>query len=144
MSQLCTKLWMHVILSIKNNNAFISSSVEKKLHDQLHNELLACGCVVLIINGMPDHIHLLFEQNHKMSVEEIIKQVKTNSSRWMNEKNLISRKFTWEKGYAAYSVSESEIQKVFHTIFMQKFRHGNQTFKDEYEELSMAHGLGRR
>jgi REP element-mobilizing transposase RayT len=69
---------------------------------------------------MPDHVHSLFLLNPKKAVADIIKQVKGSSSHEINKQNMIKGKFTWQTGYAAYSVSESLLEKVFYYIRIRK------------------------
>jgi len=69
---------------------------------------------------MPDHIHCLFLLNPQKSISEVIKQIKGSSSHYVNQTNLISQKFAWQTGYAAYSVSESVLEKTFSYIQNQK------------------------
>jgi REP element-mobilizing transposase RayT len=75
---------------------------------------------VRIINGMPDHVHCLLLLNPNKAVTEIIKQVKGSCSHEINKQNIIKEKFAWQTGYAAYSVSESVLEKVFQYIKNQK------------------------
>ena len=82
---------------------------------------------------MPDHIHCLFMLNPKKSITEVIKQIKGSSSRYINQNNLINDNFAWQVGYAAYSVSESVVDKVFQYIQNQKQHHAKKTFQEEYE-----------
>ena len=99
------------------------------------------GCPVKIINGMPDHVHCLFLLNGQKSIADVIKQVKGSTSHWVNEQNLISEKFAWQTGYGAFSVSESQLSKVFQYIRNQKIHHAKTSFSKEYEEFIKLHGL---
>lgn len=82
---------------------------------------------------MPDHIHCLFLLNPQKSISEVIKQIKGSSSHFINQSNLTHEKFSWQTGYAAYSVSESVIEKVFLYIQNQKEHHQKKTFQQEYD-----------
>ena len=137
------KIWIHAIWATKERQPFITNKAEKQIHDLLRNELREIGCPVRIINGMSDHVHLLFLMSPQKSIAEIIKQVKGSSSHSINEQNLIPEKFSWQTGYAAYSVSESQLEKVFLYIRNQKNHHKKQTFLKEYEEFIALHGLER-
>ena len=88
------------------------------------------GCPVRIINGMPDHVHSLFLLNPQKAITDIFKQVKGSTSHWINEQNLIKEKFSWQTGYAAYSVSESVLEKVFQYIANQKQHHQKTTRRE--------------
>ena len=90
---------------------------------------------------MPDHIHCLFLLNSKKSIADIIKQIKGSSSHFINQENLISEKFAWQTGYAAFSVSESAVRKVHEYIKGQKLHHQKHSFQSEYEELIKLHNI---
>jgi REP-associated tyrosine transposase len=92
-----------------------------------------------MINGMPDHVHALFLLNGQMTASDVIKYAKGGSSHSINQLELISEKFAWQTGFAAYSVSESQIEKVVNYIKMQKFHHQNKTYLEELEELARLH-----
>jgi REP-associated tyrosine transposase len=135
------KIWVHSIWATKERQPLISNNAEKKIYDLLRQELIEMGCPVRIINGMSDHVHLLFLLNPQKSMAEVIKQVKGSSSHSINEQNLIPGKFLWQTGYAAYSVSESQLEKVFQYIRNQKSHHKKQTFLKEYEEFITLHHI---
>ncbi len=135
------KIWIHAIWATKNRMPMIAAGIEHALFSQMKNELLASGCAVKIINGMPDHVHCLFLMNAQKSVGDIIKQVKGSTSHWLNQQNLLPEKFAWQTGYAAYSVSESQLNKVFDYIQSQKTHHQETTFQKEYENFINLHGL---
>ena len=130
-----------MVFATKNRTPLIKPAVEKQIHAHMREQLIENGCPVRIINGMPDHIHLLFLQNPKMPITDIVKQVKGNTSHWINEQNITTDKFAWQTGYAAYSVSESQLERVFQYIKNQKEHHTKKTFMQEYDDFIAAHGL---
>ena len=141
MSHSYLKIWIHAIWSTKNRLPLITPVIETALFEQMTKEFSECGCMVKIINGMPDHIHCLFSMNAQKSVGEVIKQVKGSTSHWINQQNNVREKFSWQTGYAAYSVSESQLSKVFKYIQHQKTHHAKTTFLKEYENFMALHGL---
>ncbi|MEI9944695.1 MAG: IS200/IS605 family transposase [Chitinophagaceae bacterium] len=141
MSHSLTKIWIHTIWATKERYPLIQPSIEKKVHNYMATEFLEVGAPARIINGMPDHIHCLFLLNSQKSLSEIIKQVKGGTAYWINEQNLIKEKFSWQTGYAAYSVSESAAEKVFLYILNQKKHHSKTIFTKEYDEFIKIHGL---
>lgn len=100
------KIWIHAIWATKLRTNLIDFSIEKQVYDYIREELNDLGCPVRIINGMLDHIHVLFLLNPQKSITEVIKQAKGGSSHSINGGDLILEKFAWQIGYAAYSVSE--------------------------------------
>jgi REP element-mobilizing transposase RayT len=135
------KIWIHAIWSTKECQPLISHNLENKIYNFLYEEFVALGCPVRIINGIPDHIHSLFLLNPQKAVTDIVKYVKGSSSHTINKQNLIAKKFSWQTGYAAYSLNESQLERVFHYIRNQKQHHLKKTFLQEYEELLALHGL---
>ena len=96
------KIWIHAIWATKERQPMIHKSVENTIYQFISEELRALGCPVRIINGMPDHIHCLFLLSREKSIAEVIKQIKGSSSHFINQANLISEKFSWQPGYAAF------------------------------------------
>ena len=99
------------------------------------------GCQVEIINGMPDHVHCLFRSNPNEALTKIIKQVKGSTSHYINHDDLISEKFSWQTGHAAYSVSESQLNRVFHYIENQKEHHRKKTSQEEFDDSLKVYGF---
>jgi putative transposase len=96
-------------------------------------EFKEIGCMVSIINGMPNHVHCLIKMNANKSIADTIKQVKGGTAHFINEVDLIKDKFAWQTGYAAFSVSQNNIPKVYNYIKNQKQHHLKQNFEEEYE-----------
>jgi len=122
------KIWIHAIWSTKDWHQLIVPKIESQVHQYMREQFIESGCHVRIINGMPDHVHCLFLLNPQKSIAEIIKQIKGSTSHFINEQNLIEGKFSWQTGYATYSVSESAVEKVFEYIKNQKPHHAQKHF----------------
>jgi len=135
------KIWIHAIWATKERHPLIKGDIETLIFGEMRKQFTESGCPVRIINGMPDHVHCLFLLTPQRSIAEVIKQLKGSSSHWINEHNIITEKFAWQTGYAAYSVSESQLQKVFQYIKNQKGHHAKATFNTEYEEFIKLHGM---
>lgn len=135
------RIWLHTIWATKERQPLIKPEIEQKVYEFMREQLKQIGCPVRIINGMPDHVHCLFLLNPQKSVTEIVKQVKGSTSHFINEQNLIPQKFAWQTGYAAYSVSESQQEKVFQYIKTQKQHHSLKTFQQEFDEFLKAYSL---
>ena len=98
------KIWIHAVFSTKNRLPLIVPVTETKIYNNFKEQLTELGCKTSIINGMPNHVHLLFLQNPAKSISDILKQIKGSTSHWINEQNLIAAKFAWQTGYGAFSV----------------------------------------
>lgn len=128
------KIWVHAIWATKERYRLIQANIETLVFNQMRNQFTESGCPFRVINGMPDHVHCLFLLSPQKSIAEVIKQVKGSTSHWINEQSLIHEKFSWQTGYAAYSVSESQLEKVYQYILNQKEHHKKNSFLQEYEE----------
>lgn len=141
MSHSLNKVWIHAIWATKKRAPLITSSIESKLFTFIKNEFKELGCSILIINGWTDHVHCLFLLNPKKSMAEVIKQIKGSSSCFINKENLSSEKFSWQVGYAAFSVSESVKNKVFEYIKNQKAHHQKKAFEQELNDFLELHKI---
>jgi hypothetical protein len=90
---------------------------------------------MLAINGMPDHVHILFGYRPSQSLSDLMQDIKGSSSRWINENGLVKQKFSWQQGYGAFSYSKSNLSNVIQYIRKQKEHHKKRSFIDEYEGL---------
>ena len=140
-----SKIWLHLVFSTKNREPLINESLEKPLYDFMWTKLNEIGCTGSIINGIPDHVHILFKLNPQKAVTEIVKQIKGSSSHWVNHdfKSLHNSQpvFAWQTGYGIFSVSESQLTKAHGYIKNQKEHHKKQSFLDEYQWFLKAHGF---
>ena len=135
------KIWIHAIWATKERMPLIQPNIEQKTYQFISDQLREQGCPVRIINGMPDHIHSLFLLNPQKSIADVIKQIKGSSSHFINQNNLLDKKFAWQTGYASYSVSESVVEKVYQYIKNQKSHHLKKSFQQEYDEFLKLYGL---
>lgn len=135
MSHAYTSLWVHAVWVTKDRKPHINPAIEQVVYRHITAELTQLGCHPIIINGTPDHIHCLFKLNTQKSIADIMKHIKGMSSYYINHNNLIPFKFTWQKGYAAFSVSKTELGRVYGYIKKQKQHHKIITIKQEMENF---------
>ena len=142
MSHSLTKIWIHTTFSTKGRTTSIQPAFEMELLQHIKEHLEQdFDCPVRAINRTTDHIHILFLLNPNHAVKDILKNVKGESSHWVNQGDFSKFKFAWQTGYAAFSVSEFGVPTVAEYIRNQKEHHRRKTFAEEYEELVRKHGL---
>ena len=90
---------------------------------------------------MPNHVHLLFIQDYRKSIDEIMKQVKGATSHWVNSNNILPYKFGWQDGFGGFSVSERDVARVKNYIQRQKLHHGLESYETEMEILIRENGV---
>ncbi len=135
------KIWIHGIFGTKKRTKLIPDLYRTELHDKLKLELENHNCSVRIINGTEDHVHCLFLLSNDVTISQLFKNIKGNSSHWVNQSGFINTKFAWQVGYGAFSVSESNVKLVEQYIRNQKEHHRKMTFKEEYDRFMKLHGL---
>src|SRR4051812_49687537 len=99
------------------------------------------GGTLLEIGGIPDHVHLLTKFKPTVCISEMLRVIKANSSKWVNEERLKIRKFGWQDGYAAFSVSESRVAALRQYIREQERHHRGQSYQDEFRAMLDRHGV---
>ena len=86
----------------------------------------------IIVNGMADHVHAFVGLNPAMPVSDLIRDIKNNSTKFINEQKFLKGKFEWQEGYVAFSYSHSQMNHVYQYIANQEEHHRKKTFKEEY------------
>lgn len=127
------KIWMHVILATQNRRPLIRAEIKPLLYTHLRKQLQQIGCEACCINGMPDHVHVLFLSNPQKNISEIIRHIKSRTAYALNAEALSKDTFRWQRGYAAYSVSQSQLDSVYQYIAHQERHHECLSFHEEYE-----------
>jgi REP element-mobilizing transposase RayT len=129
-----TNLNYHIVFSTKERRQLITSSIEDELHKYLGGIVRNLEGDLLEANGMPDHIHLLVKLKPKLALSNVVRDIKANSSSWLTRQSRFY-KFGWQDGFAAFTVSESQLPRVASYIRNQKNRHKRVDFKAELLEL---------
>ena len=140
MGQSLSKLYVHLVFSTKNRQPFITPSFEESLHKYICGILSNFNSPVLAINSMPDHIHILFTLSKNYSLADTVEEVKKSSSKYMKSEGCKS--FTWQPGYAAFSVSQSKLEVVKKYIQNQKNHHKKILFQEEVENFMKKYEVG--
>lgn len=141
MSHSLARIWIHAVFSTKDRQPLIEEEVSQRIYNHIKNDLIEMDCYCKIVNGMPDHVHILFLLNHSLSIAETIKNIKGSSSHWINQRNILAPKFSWQSGYAAFSVSDTNVGRVESYIRNQKLHHRKITFEEEYKKFLDSVGV---
>jgi putative transposase len=128
-------------VATRGGRQLITTALESRLQNFFHDVLIQVGCPLRIANGMADHVHLLFLLHPRRSVGDVMRRMKGQSSRWINQNHLSIQKFAWEPGFTAFSVSESQVQKVYDYIINQKEHHLHESFEEEHRHIISLHNV---
>jgi len=135
MGQSLAQLYIHLIFGTKNRIKYILPAIENDLHSYIAGILKKIESPAIEINSVPDHIHILFRLSKNVSLAKAIEEVKKQSSSWVKTKPETKESFSWQGGYAAFSVSSSKLDVVRKYIKNQKEHHKKITFQQEVEEF---------
>src|SRR5689334_13776755 len=136
-----TRLRYHIVFGTKHRLPLITPDVRDDLYRYLGGILARHGGILLAAGGMPDHVHLLAGLDTTRSMADVMQRVKANSSRWLNECGNRATPFSWQVGYGAFSVSESQMQVVRRYIAKQEEHHRKVSFQDELKAILRKHGF---
>lgn len=133
MGQSLSQLYVHLIFGTKGRHPWIEEEIAASLHAYMAGIFKNFDSPAIKINSVPDHIHILFRLSKNHALAKVVEKVKLDSSKWMKEKGV--KGFTWQIGYAAFSVSSSKVDVVTRYINKQKEHHMKKTFREEIEEF---------
>lgn len=134
------KITYHIVFSTKCRTPIIQNSFEKSFMSILEEQFAQNGCLIEI-GGIEDHIHILANLPTTKSISDAIRDIKANSSKWINQLPEQRNRFEWQKGYGVFSVSYSQIEAAQLYIQNQKEHHKNTTFEEEYIKFLKVHNI---
>ena len=127
-----TQIHLQLIFAVKFRAAMIHHSWKHELLKYITGIVQNNKHKLLIINGVEDHLHALVGFRPHQSISDLLKDIKANSSKWINENKFTKSKFHWQEGYGAFSYSRSDLTNVINYIKTQEDHHRKVTFIDEY------------
>jgi REP element-mobilizing transposase RayT len=127
-----SQIYIQIVFAVKGRNNMILPLFEEEVYKYISGVVTGKEQKSLAVNGMPDHIHVLVGLRPAMSISDLVRDIKNNSTNFINQKNWLKNKFSWQEGYGAFSYSESNYGKVIDYIKNQKQHHKKQTFRQEY------------
>jgi putative transposase len=142
MPQSLARIALHVVFSTKNRVPFLRDTDHRsRLHGYIAGTLQNIGCEPILIGGVEDHIHILCNLSRTVTIAGLVEESKKGSSKWMKGQGPDYRDFYWQGGYSAFSVSESNVEKVRIYVAEQVEHHRKVSFQDEYRALCAKHGV---
>jgi len=135
MSQSFTNLLYHLIFSTKDRRPIITLDYQPRLYDYIGGIIRELGGVSLGINGIEDHVHVVTKLRPDKALSDVLRVLKCNASGWMHDVFPSLAEFSWQRGYAAFTVSQSNVEEVRRYVAGQKDHHKKISFRDEFIEF---------
>jgi REP element-mobilizing transposase RayT len=132
MANTYTQLYIHLVFAVKGRAAVVPEAVRERLQQYLCGIARAEKHKPLAIYCMPDHLHFLLGLHPDQSIAEVVRVLKANSSKWLNEQRLLPGRFEWQRGYGAFSYARSQLDAVVNYILTQPAHHHKTSFQEEY------------
>lgn len=137
-----TKCWLHLVWNTLDKEKLLNTPEVRNVVSSYISDYSKEKNIYMKINHVnPEHVHALIDLPTNITIENVFKLFKGSSSHWINENNLIRTKFAWGRGYGAFSVSESDVERVFQYIKTQDDHHRKIVFAEEFHKFIEAYGL---
>jgi putative transposase len=136
-----TCLRFHIVFSTKNRLPLVDDAIRDRLHEYIGGIARERGARLEAAGGTPDHVHLLISIHPQTALSDLLREIKAGASRWIHETFPARRAFGWQDGYAAFSVSHSNVDEVKAYIARQAEHHRKRTFQEEFLEFLRRHDI---
>ena len=135
------RITYHLVFGTRFRHRSISTDFQERLYEYIGGIVRTQNGHLIEIGGVSDHVHLLTNLTPAKAVSDVLREIKANSAKWINDEQLAIGRFEWQKGYGAFTVSYSNIESVQQYIRKQEEHHRTRTFRDEYVEFLKRHGV---
>jgi putative transposase len=135
MADTYTKLFIHTVFTVRGRENLISPRWKEDLYKYISGIVTHNDQKLMIINGMPDHIHLLLGIKPTIALSDLIRDIKANSSRFVNEQKWINGRFEWQHGFGAFTCNPAELEPIINYIKNQEEHHRMKRFREEYVDM---------
>jgi putative transposase len=136
-----SRCWLHLIWETLRREPMLDKRAAARASINLTEYSYEKGIYMKINHFNADHTHALIDLPTNLTIEDVIKLLKGSSSYWINENRLIKGRFAWGRGYGAFSISHSDVDRVCKYIANQEEHHRKRTFKDEYQLFIRRYAL---
>lgn len=136
-----SQLYIHVVFAVKRRENLIASDWKTNLFKFMNGIVVNKRDKIMCLNGVSDHVHILLSISPATRISDIVRDIKANSSRWINENKLIRGKFEWQNGFGAFSVSPVRVDRTIDYIKNQENHYKQKSFREEYLRLLKLSGV---
>ena len=136
-----TQIYIHIVFHVQHSRLQLKGEIQTKVFKYITGIIKNIGHKPIIINGMPDHVHILIGLSPDKTISDLVKEVKRCSTNYINENKFFIGKFAWQEGFGGFSYSKSHLENVIKYIKNQKEHHRNKTFREEYIEMLEKFGV---
>jgi len=141
MANTYTQLYVHVVYAVESRDNLIAPKWKNELYKYITGIITNKNQKLMAVNGMADHVHILIGLKPDCNLSDLVRDIKANSAKFINDKNWIAGKFEWQTGFGAFTIGQSQIDKTVKYILNQEEHHRERTFRDEYINFLKAYKI---
>lgn len=130
-----SQIYIQVVFAVKGRGNFLQEPWRDEVFKYISGIIKGKNQKPIIVNGVKNHVHIFVGLKPSMAISDLVRDIKNNSSNFINEKKWVSGKFSWQEGFGSFSYSHSQIEQVYNYIQNQEKHHKKKTFKEEYLEF---------
>lgn len=135
MANTYSQIYIQIVFAVSGRQNLISKPWQVELNKYIAGIIREKNNKPIIVNGVSDHIHVFVGLNPSVAISDLVRDIKNNSSKYINARGFTKSKFSWQESFGAFSYSKSHVENVYNYILNQEKHHEKKTFKDEYLEL---------
>lgn len=132
MANTYTQIYIQVVFAVSGRLSLIRKEHKEEIYKYITGVIRNDGHKLIAINGMSDHLHILLGLKPDMALSDLVRDIKSNSSNFINKRRFAHGKFNWQEGYGAFSYGHSQLETIIRYIQNQEQHHSRRSFKDEY------------
>jgi len=130
-----TQLYIHLVFTPKYRERLLIKKIRPSIFKYMSGIITKMDQKSIIINGVEDHVHILYGLNPDISISDTVHDIKRNTSLFINKQKYYRKKFAWQEGYGAFSYGKSQLDDLYKYIENQELKHKRKSFKDEYIDI---------
>jgi putative transposase len=135
MANTFSQIYIQTVFAVQNRLSLIGPEFKEGLYKYITGIVRNQGQKLISINGMPDHVHILIGLKPAMALADLVREIKADSSNFVNKNKWVRGKFSWQEGYGAFSYGHSQLDTIIRYIQNQEKHHLRRSFKNEYLAL---------
>ena len=144
MANTYTQLYAQIIFSPQGRYNLITNRIKIPVYKYITGIIKNKNQKLMIINGMPDHIYIFLGFLPDIALSDLVRDIKSNTAKYINDQKMVLGKFSWQRGFGAFTYSKSQVPDVINYIQNQENHHKRKSFKDEYLDILKKFGIEHR